>query len=817
MPVIGHTDSISRSCVQGWAIDTHRAAEPTALAIMVNGVEHGSCVADRPRPGLSQATNGAASDSCAFCFEFEPPLSVFAEQRIEVIDSLTRAPLPGGERTLPAPPPPEYSPARVPILVTSTGRSGSTLLMSEFASHPDIVVADRYPFEIKHIAYYAAVFRTLALDNDRARSTHPDTMLSNKTRVIGSNPYHAPGFFDLAKPRQLLQEFHERHIPAELATLFRRLVLEFYDILAASQDKLQAPFLCEKGDINPACRQATRLFFGGVKEIAVVRDPRDLLCSAIAFWKLQPDAALAMLKTTLPELEAIARSPSADTLVIRYEDLVLEGAPTRRQMSDFLGIDLRHAAQAKPVAGSHRTSSNPAASVGRWKADLNPAQIAACDEAFGSYMARFGYQPSAGTTRTAAGNRVDPLAATGVSLAEGDAAVSRVTNACRQTPAGAAATWKFGHAGNGGSVLGEGWSIPEDGYIWTNGPESHLRVPCEFPGPCRVHLLGAPFVHPPALPAQRVGLVCNGEPIGSATMSKVSALSFDLPADSGRRLILLTLRLPDAARPLDVKGGTDGRRLGFALRRLVIAPALPDTADIDSFLGPPLPITAGCGAAPPPDTRPLDGIDLSDARSLMLNFESMGENCEFGLVQRKVGADPPGLLRFSSTPLPKLLTALATGFAGMGAPGSLVIEQAPSEYMVFDKCFGFRYHAWVKLGEMPPAAIIAREQQQLPGLISAFKSDLTEAKKIFVYHGMKPLIEAEALALHAAMRRYGPATLLWVELADAANPPGSIKTVVQGLLKGHIDRFAPGENAYDFSLECWITLCRKACSQAVLA
>jgi hypothetical protein len=32
-----------------------------------------------------------------------------------------------------------------------------------------------------------------------------------------------------------------------------------------------------------------------------------------------------------------------------------------------------------------------------------------------------------------------------------------------------------------------------------------------------------------------------------------------------------------------------------------------------------------------------------------------------------------------------------------------------------------------------------------------------------------------------------------------------------GLLKGYIDRFAPGENAHALSLDCWITLCRNSC------
>jgi hypothetical protein len=44
--------------------------------------------------------------------------------------------------------------------------------------------------------------------------------------------------------------------------------------------------------------------------------------------------------------------------------------------------------------------------------------------------------------------------------------------------------------------------------------------------------------------------------------------------------------------------------------------------------------------------------------------------------------------------------------------------------------------------------------------------------------------------------------LLWVEPADATNPPGSVVWLGEGLLKGHVDRFAPGETAHDFSFEC---------------
>jgi len=75
---------------------------------------------------------------------------------------------------------------------------------------------------------------------------------------------------------------------------------------------------------------------------------------------------------------------------------------------------------------------------------------------------------------------------------------------------------------------------------------------------------------------------------------------------------------------------------------------------------------------------------------------------------------------------------------------------------------------------------------------------------------MSPLSLEEMRALTDALRIYGPATVLWCELADEAHQPGTVERIEPGLLKGYMDRFAPGENAHDLSLDCWVTLCKNA-------
>jgi hypothetical protein len=193
-----------------------------------------------------------------------------------------------------------------------------------------------------------------------------------------------------------------------------------------------------------------------------------------------------------------------------------------------------------------------------------------------------------------------------------------------------------------------------------------------------------------------------------------------------------------------------------------------------------------------------------------LKFENLGENCEFGLVQRRLGAEPLGLLRFSSTPILKLIDALNLRFEGLGRPELVEVRASEKEYMVLDKKFGFLYHPWVSLGDADPKEIHARECGRLPFLVSKLIDDLEEGEKIFVYHGMRKLSETIVLRLVEALRRYSKATLLWVEVEDEAHPAGTVKELTEGLLKGYIDRFAPGENAHDISLEPWIAICRNA-------
>ena len=58
-------------------------------------------------------------------------------------------------------------------------------------------------------------------------------------------------------------------------------------------------------------------------------------------------------------------------------------------------------------------------------------------------------------------------------------------------------------------------------------------------------------------------------------------------------------------------------------------------------------------------TPVMQAAPAMEDRELVLHFESIGDNCELGLVQRRAGAEPLGLLRFAGAPLRSFLRALA--------------------------------------------------------------------------------------------------------------------------------------------------------------
>ena len=196
-------------------------------------------------------------------------------------------------------------------------------------------------------------------------------------------------------------------------------------------------------------------------------------------------------------------------------------------------------------------------------------------------------------------------------------------------------------------------------------------------------------------------------------------------------------------------------------------------------------------------------------RDVVADFESLGDNCEFGLVQRAAGLEPLGFFRFNFAHMAPLLRALDSDFADAADPERVEIYAEPPpnhEYMVRIRGYGFQYHTERREGEITPQALHAQQVRAIGLLVRKMLEDLRAAEKIFVRKGEDSTRVEDIRPLLAALRRHGPATLLWVAAADGSALPGTVEVLEPGLLKGHISRFAPYHRAYDIADE-WVDIC----------
>ena len=382
-------------------------------------------------------------------------------------------------------------------------------------------------------------------------------------------------------------------------------------------------------------------------------------------------------------------------------------------------------------------------------------------------------------------------------------------------------TISFAAAGNSLAYLGGGWARSEDDFTWAVGAESHLTFPRLAAADEYVLTLDVvPFVSPPDLPSQRLILSVNDKVVGSTEIFRPTLLGYRIPAHIVTRSdrMVVTLQHPDAACPKDFGSSEDDRNLAFAvseakLHRVIAAgQSHKIRLPMGLMLGSASERMLGAGGQVNLTEWAANRTGLA-VPQIALKFESLGENCEFGLFQRRCDAEPLGLLRFSSTFLRNLIRGIDNGFGGLGEIEDIdpQLEGAPQkEFMIHEKRFGLVYHTFVYEGQRSVWLMREQESARLKFLRRKFIEELEFADKIFVYKFGAEVAQEEILPLHMALNRYGEATLLWVVLAERERPVGTVEVVMPGLLKGYIDRFAPEDNAHDLSFEGWLRVCVNA-------
>jgi hypothetical protein len=179
-----------------------------------------------------------------------------------------------------------------------------------------------------------------------------------------------------------------------------------------------------------------------------------------------------------------------------------------------------------------------------------------------------------------------------------------------------------------------------------------------------------------------------------------------------------------------------------------------------------------------------------------MEFESLGDDCELGLVQRTFGAEPLSLLRFSAAALPYVLRGVDTDFSGIGDHLSTAMEGVEREWMVRDPDYDLRWHTFLLGDQATHESVIARETKKTSFLHQKLIRDIRSSEKIFVVKSRaKPAEVEQIMALHLALNRRSPSWLLWATDADDAHPVGFVEEIAPRLLRGRLpfaDQDAPG-------------------------
>ena len=303
-----------------------------------------------------------------------------------------------------------FEPKLRPLMLTSLGRTGTTLAMSLLSAHPSIVAHRTYPYEIFPAKYWLHLLRVLAEPADHIASLHPEGF-TDDLWTIGHNPFHTAPITNEPELMQLLGKTYVER----LARFCQTSIDDLYRAVAAAQGQTAASFFVEKFQPGHIPRLAWDLY-PNAKEVFLVRDFRDVICSVFAFNEKRRDVGFGRDQVESDEDYVLYVARGAEQLLsdwqqrrdeshfVRYEDLATQPRETTGAVLEYLGLprapetidEMVRTAFESSSFDEHRTSASIQESIGRWQRELPPALRSVCREALDPVLTELGYEPTDG-------------------------------------------------------------------------------------------------------------------------------------------------------------------------------------------------------------------------------------------------------------------------------------------------------------------------------------------------------------------------------------------------------------------------------------
>jgi Sulfotransferase family len=392
----------------GWAL-----ADPSPLA-KIEVQQEGRLVAEgelgEPRPDIAASFPAAAgAASCGFKVpvgaldlrqNFE--ISVVARgadgihaQVAEVAGE--RAPLPASGEDL-----------IQPLMVNTIGRSGSTWLVWLLSCLSDAVAFSPWSRDARVGTYWTSVLQALSRPQSYLAQLLPGPLEQRNWWLDRSDLRTGVG----GDPK--LEAWLGGEAVESLTRTCQSRIDAFYAQIAAGRDRPR--YFVEKYLPYQLTPDLLSEMYPGARELILVRDFRDMLCSVIAFNRKRGYEAFGRaaagsdaeyVETTVANsarrlLRRLQERGKAAHLV-RYEDLIQDPASTLEATMRYLGLDageeavaatLERAESDQPETGDHRTTEKASASIDRWKRDLSPELAQICSEVLDPVLTEFGYGPT---------------------------------------------------------------------------------------------------------------------------------------------------------------------------------------------------------------------------------------------------------------------------------------------------------------------------------------------------------------------------------------------------------------------------------------
>jgi hypothetical protein len=407
------------------------------------------------------------------------------------------------------------------------------------------------------------------------------------------------------------------------------------------------------------------------------------------------------------------------------------------------------------------------------------------------------------------------------------------------------AVYRFGDADPGRSLLRQGWLRDPHGDAWADDRVCTADLPAPVrTGQYLARITLSPLYIRSFMAFQRINILLSGAVIGQYRIGVDTSLAIPLPPELSEPggVLSFSFALPDGLPMHPFNPGQKPNFLSFLLDSIEILPLPPRHAALarirDDDITPPGPIATSDRFLDETVDQLPDAIKAAlgvEMAMILQHFESLGDNCSFGLAQRKGGCEVLGLLRFGNTPLKSLMIALDDEFRATSdkAELNLGLPDGPTgEYCLYADRYGIRWHTNVHGGTLDEATVFAQQTMRLGYLRRKFYEAMRAGRKIvtisraeprkhpipLAFAGERELWEekperlrfAEVLPLFLRLNEYGTNTLLYLTRCSYNRRPGVVELLAPGVMRGYVDDFVilPDPNNGDHAT--WLRIAANA-------